>query len=147
MQPTSRPSFEFDRRSALWGAGAYVLLAGTVLALGGDWTAFLLAGVVAGLVVTGRSGFYDQTANTGLVAGIAGFACFTPVLFAQQFVAFQVDGMATGDSALYAAIFLSGHAIALAPASGLFSYVTAAMLDMILRKTGIITSPKSGSTR
>ncbi len=69
-----------------------------MIALGGDWTVFLPAGAIAGLVVALQSGFYDQTANTGLVAGIVGFCAFTPLPFAQQFLAFGVGGMATGDS-------------------------------------------------
>lgn len=147
MQLIPRPNFEFDRRAAAWGAVAYVAAAGAFLAAGGDWVTFLLAGAVAGLVVALRSGFYAQTANTGLVAGIVGFVCFTPLLFAQQFVVFQIGGMETGDSALFAAVFLSGQILSLAPASGLFGYVVAALSDMILRRVGVVSPSSESNSR
>lgn len=147
MQLNPRPGFEFDRRSAAWGAGAFVVFAAPLLVLAGDWLAFVLASTVAGLVVTARSGFYDQTATTGMVAGVVGFACFTPLLFAQQFVAFRVGGMTTGDSALFAAVTLLGQSVIFVPAVVFFGYVTAAISEMVLRRVGVITGRDSTSRR
>lgn len=135
MKQTITPKVELDWGPVLWVAATMVALGLLVnfAVMRPSWIGF--AALLAGVVASFRSGFYQSSGNNAIVGVILGILALTPVLVYNRVVFFfGVEG--TGDT-LFAAVALAGGWIivvlmVLVPVA----YIAAALTDFTRKKVG-----------